>query len=115
MLAFIFFPSFLMITSTFVFLKAVDFSLFGVIREMLYIPLKLDEKFRAKAIIDVFAYRTSKAVASCFIVCLQIVASLYLLPIISYLSLAIFLCWFFLVIRLFKGSQSEVYLRGSAP
>lgn len=106
MLVFICFPSFLMISSAFIFLKAVDFSLFGVIREMLYIPLKLDEKFRAKAIIDVFAYRTSKALASCFIVLLQIFASLYLLPIVSYLSLVIFICWFILVIKLFKKDQS---------
>jgi len=94
-----------MISLAFVFLKAVDFSLFGVIREMLYIPLKMDEKFRAKAIIDVFAYRTSKAVASCFILILQLIASSYLLPIMSYVSLAIFVGWFILVTKLFKNYQ----------
>ncbi len=105
LLLFIWFPSFIMISLAFVFLKAVDFSLFGVVREMLYIPLKTDEKFRAKAIIDVFAYRTSKALASCFILVLQIAASVYLLPVISYVSLAIFVAWFILVTRLFKKYQ----------
>lgn len=109
MLGFIGLPSFAMISFVFVFLKAVDFSLFGVIREMLYIPLKTEEKFRAKALIDVFAYRTSKALASCLILCLQIVAGMYLLPVIRYLSLAIFLAWIFLVIKLFK--KNEVSLR----
>jgi ATP/ADP translocase len=101
-LIFIFLPSFAMISFAFVFLKAIDFSLFGVIREMLYIPLKLDEKFRAKAIIDVFAHRTSKALISLFIVILQIIASTYLLPLISYVSLAIFLGWTLLVVKMFK-------------
>src|SRR5207244_505029 len=47
-------PTFAIISFSYVFIKSVDFSLFGVVREMLYIPLKMDEKFRAKAIIDVF-------------------------------------------------------------
>ncbi len=56
------------ISLTFVTCKALDFSLFGVVREMLYIPLKPDEKFRAKAVIDVFAARSSKALASLMII-----------------------------------------------
>jgi ATP/ADP translocase len=47
--------------------RSIFLSLFGVIREMLYVPLQLDEKFRAKAIIDVFAYRTSKALDILFL------------------------------------------------
>lgn len=115
LLLFIWFPSFAMISLAFVFLKAVDFSLFGVIREMLYIPLKMDEKFRAKAIIDVFAYRTSKALASCFILVLQIVASAYLLPVISYVSLGIFVGWFILVTKLFKKYQEVSFTSDIVP
>jgi ATP:ADP antiporter, AAA family len=69
----LFFPTFAMISAAFITIKAFDFSLFGVLKEMLYIPLKQDEKFQAKAIIDVFAYRSSKAVASCLILALQLV------------------------------------------
>lgn len=48
--------------------KGIDFSIFGAIKEMLYVPLKPDEKFRAKAVIDVLVYRTSKALASLLII-----------------------------------------------
>ena len=54
-------------------MKLLDFSIFGVVKEMLYVPLKPDEKFRAKAVIDVFAYRTSKAFASLLILLVQFV------------------------------------------
>lgn len=101
-------PTFAALSFSYVFLKAVDFSLFGVIREMLYIPLALDEKFRAKAIIDVFAYRTSKALVSFGLILLQIVAGSYLLQLTSYASIAIFLGWFTTVAILFrKRAQFE--------
>jgi len=98
-------PSFALISFSFIFLKAVDFSLFGVIREMLYIPLKLDEKFRAKAIIDVFAYRTSKALVAIAILVLQLVAGSYLLPLAPYLSIAVFLGWIAVVYYTFNTLQ----------
>jgi AAA family ATP:ADP antiporter len=86
-------PSFAILSLSFVFIKAVDFSLFGVIREMLYIPMQLDEKFRAKAVIDVFAYRTSKALVSVGILALQWLAASFLLPTIQYASIAVFVLW----------------------
>ena len=61
------FPVFPLVTLSFIVLKSIDFSVFGVIKEMLYVPLKPDEKFRAKAVIDVFAYRSAKAFASLLI------------------------------------------------
>lgn len=96
------FPTFAIATASFIFVKSVDFSLFGVFREMLYIPLKLDEKFRAKAIIDVFAYRTSKGLVSLFILILQASAGLALLSYISLLSIIIFVAWMALVLIMFK-------------
>ncbi len=86
-------PSFALISFSYVFLKAIDFSLFSVSREMLYIPFGLDEKFRAKAVIDVFAYRSSKALVSLSILSLQAMAGIYLLEIASYVSVAIFVLW----------------------
>jgi ATP/ADP translocase len=76
-----------------VFLKSIDFSLLGVIREMLYVPLKLDEKFRAKAIIDVFAYRSAKAIVSLGTLILQLVAGIYLLKITALISICVFVGW----------------------
>lgn len=64
-------PLFSIIAFAFASAKCLDYSLFGVLREMLYVPLKVDEKFKAKSVIDVFAYRTSKAFASLMIVFVQ--------------------------------------------
>ena len=91
--ALIFFPSFALISFAFVFIKAVDFSLFGVVREMLYIPMKLDEKYRAKAIIDVFAYRSSKALVSVCILGLQFFSARNLLPLASMAVVGILFIW----------------------
>ncbi len=87
------FPSFAVLTAGFVFLKAVDFSLFGVIREMLYIPMQLDERFRAKAVIDVFAYRTAKALVALSIFGLQILAGSKLHEWVSGAMIAVLVFW----------------------
>jgi AAA family ATP:ADP antiporter len=99
-------PTFAILSCSYVFLKAVDFSLFGVIREMLYVPLQLDAKFRAKAIIDVFAYRTSKALVSFGLLAVQALASSYLLQITGYLSIAVFIGWLATVAILFRRRES---------
>lgn len=101
-------PSFALISLSYVFLKAVDFSLFGVIREMLYIPLRLDEKYRAKAVIDVFAYRSSKAIVSLALILLQMLAGIYLLQITSVASLAIFALWLVALAVYFKAVPVRV-------
>lgn len=67
------FPIFSVVSLMFIALKASDFSIFTIVKEILYIPLKPDEKFRAKAVIDVFAHRSAKAIASLLILLLQIV------------------------------------------
>lgn len=58
------FPLFPLLSFSFMAIKAFDFSIFGVLKETLYVPLNQDEKFRAKAVIDVFAYRGAKALAA---------------------------------------------------
>ena len=106
-------PTFAILSFSYVFLKAVDFSLFGVIREMLYVPLELDAKFRAKAIIDVFAYRTSKAIVSLALLLLQIVAGSYFLQMTSYISIALFIGWIVTVALLFRKPQLVLYSKNS--
>lgn len=84
------FPVFAFVSLGFITCKTLDFSLFGVIKEMLYVPLKPDEKFRAKAVIDVFAYRTSKAFASILIIGVTaFLSSTHL----AYLTLALTFLW----------------------
>lgn len=99
------FPSFAMLSFSYAFLKAVDFSLFGVIREMLYVPLQLDAKFRAKAVIDVFAYRTSKAIVSLSLLLLQLAVGSALFQITNWISIAIFCFWLGAVGFLFRRRE----------
>ena len=82
--------------------KCLDYSLWGIIKEMLYVPLKVDEKFKAKAIIDIFAYRTSKACASLSIFFIQIFFSLSLTILLSWTIIAISLVWVAAIFFLFK-------------
>lgn len=101
-------PSFAFISFSYVFLKAIDFSLFSVGREMLYIPFGLDVKYRAKAVIDVFAYRSSKALVSLSILGLQALAGVYLLEVASYVAVAIFIAWICVVFFMLRHEgQSE--------
>lgn len=51
--------------------KAFDYSLFRAAKEVLYIPLTFDARFRAKEVIDVFGYRFGKGLTSLSIALLQ--------------------------------------------
>lgn len=99
-------PSFALISLSYIFLKAIDFSLFSIGREMLYIPFGLDEKYRAKAVIDVFAYRSSKALVSVSILALQALAGAYILEIASYVSIAIFVVWIVVVFFMVRSKEA---------
>ncbi len=101
-IGFLLFPAFAMISFSYITVKCFDFSLFGVVKEMLYVPLKKDEKFRAKAIIDVFAYRSSKAIASVLILGVQFWAGVHAHLILSWTAGAILLFWCYTVTRMFK-------------
>ena len=79
-----------MVSFVFAAFKSIDFSLFNVTKEMLYIPLKTDERFRAKSVIDVFAYRTCKAFAAIAILALPS-------PLLSYATFALTILWIFSV------------------
>lgn len=104
-LACIAFPAFEVISFAFIFLKGLEYSIFGVIREMLYVPLALDAKFRAKAIIDVFAYRTSKAAVSLSLLGMQVLMGSFLLLMASYLSMIVFIGWLAAVALFIKRKE----------
>ncbi len=114
-IAYLFFPLFGVMSFAYVSIKSCDFSLFGIIKEVLYIPLKPDEKFRAKSIIDVFAYRSSKAVGSLLILGLQVALGSASLPIVNWASIALFALWITIVFALFKDPMSEKVPATSAP
>lgn len=99
---FLFFPLFGVVTFCFTTIKVFDFSIFGVLRELLYVPLSIQEKFRAKAVIDVFAHRSAKSVASLLILCVQFLAAASIIPIITWSLVIIFVAWSTVVLILFR-------------
>ena len=101
------FPGFAITTHVFILLKAYDFSLFTIIKETLYIPLSSDEKFRAKAFIDVFLYRFAKVFASLIILSLQVVLTSYLLPVLHSISICVFISWVTIAIYLLKKMDTS--------
>lgn len=64
-------PGLLTVGLAFFLFKGFDYSIFRAAKELLYIPLGFDERYRAKEIIDVFAYRSGKGGSSVAIVILQ--------------------------------------------
>jgi AAA family ATP:ADP antiporter len=97
-IAFLFFPVFGVATFSYISIKIFDFSIFNVIKEMLYIPLKVEEKFQAKAVIDVFAYRSAKALAS-------ILIALIPFTFLAWGGVVLFLLWALVISGLFREHQ----------
>ena len=89
----LFYPSFAVAACSFTVLQIFDYSIFNIIKEMLYVPLKSEEKFQAKAVIDVFAYRTAKALASLLLISLQFYLSVDLHPAYLYLPCIFYIIW----------------------
>jgi AAA family ATP:ADP antiporter len=48
--------------------KGLDYSVFRAAKEILYIPLSFDARYRAKEVIDVFGYRFSKGGSALLVV-----------------------------------------------
>ncbi len=106
-LGFMLFPTFPVITYCFIAVKAFDFSLFGVIKEMMYLPMSLEEKFRAKAVIDVFVHRTSKAIAGFMILFLQFYNHGMNLQLLTISLIIIFFGWNLAVYKLCPKPQFQ--------
>jgi AAA family ATP:ADP antiporter len=103
-------PTFSWISFMYVSIKAIDYSLFGVVREMLYIPLHPDAKFKAKAYIDVFTYRSSKALVSILILGAQVLLHSHLFPFLYGTSLLLFVLWVLVVLFLFRRQEGRSML-----
>ncbi|GAB4185144.1 MAG: hypothetical protein Tsb0015_01840 [Simkaniaceae bacterium] len=107
MLFFFIYPIFQVITYCFSVIKSFDYSIFTIIKEMLYSPLKIHEKFHAKALIDVFAYRTSKALASFLVLFMQSI-SISFVPLLTIGNIMIFGLWIFASVYLYReGEEAE--------
>lgn len=64
-------PSLMTAGTAYMLFKSFDYSVFRAAKEILYIPLSFDARFRAKELIDVFGYRFSKGGCSLLIVFVQ--------------------------------------------
>jgi AAA family ATP:ADP antiporter len=102
-------PSVLTVGIAFFLFKAFDYSLFRASKEVLYVPLGFDERYRAKEIIDVFGYRTGKGASSVGIVMMQkagiVMGSLYL-P-IALIATAAWLALIFPLTRAVKATRTD--------
>jgi ATP/ADP translocase len=102
-------PSVLTVGVAFFLFKAFDYSLFRASKEVLYVPLGFDERYRAKEIIDVFGYRTGKGASSVGIVIMQkagiVMGSLYL-P-IALIATAAWLALIFPLTRAAKATRTD--------
>ena len=65
------FQNFLIFACSFGLIKAFDYSIFHIVKENNYVSLNQEEKFRARSLIDVFAYRSTKGIAAIIISFLQ--------------------------------------------
>lgn len=106
-LLFLLFPYFSMFIYSFTIVKSFDYSIFNIAKESLYSPLTIREKFQAKAVIDIFVYRSARGIASILVLVLQGVA----LAQISYLAIGnvlVFLFWIFCVFFFYREKQKAV-------
>jgi ATP/ADP translocase len=62
----LFFPAMPVATASFGIFKCLDYSLFRTSKEILYIPLSYDARYRVKQVVDAFTNRFSKG-ASAFV------------------------------------------------
>lgn len=57
-------PQLITAAAAYIIFKTVDYSLFRAAKELLYMPLPYDARYRAKEVIDAFGYRASKGITS---------------------------------------------------
>ena len=107
-IGYLIFPLLSMFMYSFFIIRTFDYSIFNILKEMLYVPLKRDEKFKAKAVIDVFAYRGSKALASILILLLQLFFSSQVLPLLSWIYPLLFSIWIILVFFLLRPRKTSL-------
>jgi AAA family ATP:ADP antiporter len=84
------------VAALFTYLKAADYSLFSSGKELLYQPLKSEQKYGAKYLTDMLVYRAGKALVALVLIYLQ---SSTILNMLMFIFLGI---WIFLIIKLFK-------------
>lgn len=88
--------AFVYLGSFYIYVKASDYSLFSAGKELLYQPLRPEQKYGAKYLTDMLAYRLAKALIAIVLIYFQ--SSL----ILDYMGLTFILMWLFVVFFIFK-------------
>jgi len=98
-------PSLTMAGVAFLLFKSLDYSVFRASKEILYLPLSFDARYRAKQLIDSFGYRFSKGTTSALIGLVGRVAGA--LPGAAYPGIALGACaaWLAVVRAILGGWQ----------
>ena len=98
-------PTLFSVGLAFFLFKVLDYSVFRGAKELVYLPLGFDARYRAKEFIDVFGYRTSKGGSSLVVTVLQnlgvLMSSYYL-----FIALALAGLWSFLVFPLTRPEKA---------
>jgi len=92
-------------------IKSFDYSLFTLTKEMMYIPLPVDDKFHGKVVIDVFIYRFAKVFASLVIFCFGYVNVFFPSHLEHWmfgLVMGLFFSWFLAVFFMFHYYDQEM-------
>jgi AAA family ATP:ADP antiporter len=94
--AFFFSTTMVVIFATKVANKSLTYSIFRSAKEILYIPLSFIEKYKAKAVIDMFIYRFAKAAIAFVIIGLQTAVVVTAVK-INYIVMALIVVWIIIV------------------
>lgn len=86
--------------------KVVDYSIFRAAKELLYIPLSFDSRYRAKELIDVFGYRFGKGGISLLVILLQRSGLMIAAPSLGLISASAAAIWALCAIPLGRGRRS---------
>lgn len=109
-------PSLVTAGAAYLLFKSFDYSIFRAAKEMLYIPLSFDARYRAKEVIDVFGYRFSKGGTSSVLALIQRLAGMtqaVMDSIFTLVAIGASAAWLLLVIPLVRHSVGRD--RSAAP
>lgn len=88
--------------------KVLDYSVFRAAKELLYVPLSFDVRYRAKEIIDVLGYRVSKGVTSLGITLLQYAGVTFSVAVYALIGMAGASAWLGLVLPISRYDRERV-------
>jgi ATP:ADP antiporter, AAA family len=103
MIIFILFPHFALMIAVKISNKALDYSLFRGVKEILYIPLTREEKTQGKGIVDIFMYRLARGLSSLL---LLVMITLGITSYVMQLSLVLAFLWLVLAAIIAKRYQN---------